>query len=874
MNAICKCRENGEMSRWNRVTLVTFLVLTWISVWLTPVHARVLFLVHADGNTADADFARGVSTARPVPTNDYAVVGTRDGGRFGRALDITRSSANCTYAAAGNFDPRRGTAELWFRVDKHAKGQYHPLFGWYRLPRKPGDKKRDSGFEVYLHDSVMVLGLYTPEYKGHTQRVPMKVGQWHHLEVNWNCLEGAGRSEYSVFLDGKRVIRVIDGGALTPAPGGSDKLAGMIHVGVWDYGWGICLFGMVDELRISDQVEHPGDFQPPGKPYHSPGTLLYARETHQVVGRRLKQLAAETRALGAFSGAEGDGAAAMVIREGRGTVEKVSRVLATMTPTLKSKGADVKRLGTTVDAAVAAVSRARVAVHRVTAVATAMAAKEDKRSLLFKDLNDGLVGDAIVLNGRQLFIDQHVIEDIQGAKRVLNQPIKHPRNPLLVADKPWEKTMLNRGSVIYDKQAKLFKMWYSVYTTDLADQLLCYATSVDGLKWDKPAVNPADGSNVIPNFKAANPPSVFKDLHETDPARRYKMLYGAGTSKKYTTNAAYSPDGLKWTPEPANPVIPHSDTLNSCFWDAGRKRYVAFVRFGPPNIRMVSRVESPDFVHWSPKVTVIGRRPVDMPFDTKLYGMRVLPYHGTFLGFLSAYHGETIKPIPEDKLWMDRTNVQLTFSRNGLTWEPVGQSGTIPGGDARTGKRDWKRIAEQATFLPYGESRETDWDWGQVYPFDPPLVVDDQVWLYYQGLKGRHWFKYHKDSLESGFGLATIRRDGFVSVDAPGAGMLQTRRFIAIGDTLVINANAGEGEIRVEAVDALGRVVKGFSRDDCDPIRGDKVRHVVSWKKDANCHSLQARPIKLRFHLKRAKLYSFEFQIRRNNFVPLSYSQK
>ncbi|MEE3284420.1 MAG: hypothetical protein VX311_07540, partial [Planctomycetota bacterium] len=144
----------------------------------------------------------------------------------------------------------------------------------------------------------------------------------------------------------------------------------------------------------------------------------------------------------------------------------------------------------------------------------------------------------------------------------------------------------------------------------------------------------------------------------------------------------------------------------------------------------------------------------------------------------------------------------------------------------------------------------------------------------YQGLKGRHWFKYHKDSLESGFGLATIRRDGFVSIDAAGVGMLQTRRFIAIGDTLVINANAEGGEIRVEAVDALGRVIKGFSRDDCEPIRGDKVRHVVSWKKDANCHSLQARPIKLRFHLKRAKLYSFEFQIRRNHFVPLTYSQK
>jgi hypothetical protein len=118
-----------------------------------------------------------------------------------------------------------------------------------------------------------------------------------------------------------------------------------------------------------------------------------------------------------------------------------------------------------------------------------------------------------------------------------------------------------------------------------------------------------------------------------------------------------------------------------------------------------------------------------------------------------------------------------------------------------------------------------------------------------------------------------LRLDGFVSVEAEQAGTLQTRRFIASGDTLVINAKVDGGEIRVEAIDALGRVIKGFSKDECTPIRGDSVRHVVSWKGGPNCHPLQARPIKLRFYLKRASLYSFAFQIRRNHFVPLSFRQ-
>ena len=848
----------------NEILLVAFVM---VAATASPGWAKVLFLVHADGPTADADFALGSRTARPVVANAYKLAGTVDGGRFGRALNLNSNSANCTYDATGNLDPRRGTVELWFKIENHKEGMYHPLFGWYRPPHQPGNKKRLSAIEVYFRNSAMTFALHTPESKGYTEAVPLKVGQWQHLEVNWDCAGGAGKSVYNVFVDGKRVIRVENGGAVSGGKGSR------LHLGIWDYGFGHFSHGLLDEIRISDQIEHPREFQPPRRPYNLPGTLQYVRETHEAAVRRLKQLAGEIRSLKAFSGADGDGAAAKVIRDGQATLEKISNVQKAMATTLKSNDADASRLGAVIDTAIAEVNRARVAIHRVQAAAAVVAATEDRRSLLFKDLNDELVGDAVILRGRQLFIDDYIIEKLEGARKVLNQPVKHPRNPLIVPDKPWEKTLLNRGSVIYDEQEKLFKMWYSVYTADLKEQLLCYATSRDGIKWDKPVVNPADQSNVIPGFKAANPPNVFKDVHDPDPARRYKMLYGAGKPRKYTTNAAYSPDGLKWTPGPANPVIPHSDTLNSCFWDPARRCYVAYVRFGPPNTRLITLTESPDFVHWSPKVTVLRQGRIDEPFQTKHYGMRVLPYEGTLLGFLSAYHGETIRPIPADQLWKDRTNVQLAFSRNGLNWGRVGHSGVIAGGARQDTKRDWKQVAAQATFLPYGASRKTDWDWGQVYPFDSPLIVGDRILIYYQGMKGRHWFKYHKDPLESGFGLATLRLDGFVSVEAEQAGTLQTRRFIAIGDTLVINAKVDGGEIRVEAIDALGRVIKGFSKDECTPIRGDSVRHVVSWKGGANCHPLQARPIKLRFYLKRASLYSFAFQIRRNHFVPLSFRQ-
>ncbi len=174
--------------------------------------------------------------------------------------------------------------------------------------------------------------------------------------------------------------------------------------------------------------------------------------------------------------------------------------------------------------------------------------------------------------------------------------------------------------------------------------------------------------------------------------------------------------------------------------------------------------------------------------------------------------------------------------------------------------------AEQATFLPYGDFRK-DWDWGQIYPHPPPLVVGDEVRFYYTGNTGRHWHTYHKDTRESGVGMATLRLDGFVSVEAQNEGTLTTRPLVFFGDTQVVNANAVGGSLVVEALDAEGKVIEGFGSADCTPIASDSVRHIVAWQGNLDCHLLQGRPIRLRFHLKAAKLYAFEPRIRHNHYL-------
>ena len=55
----------------------------------------------------------------------------------------------------------------------------------------------------------------------------------------------------AVYLDGRSVIRATDRLSLKEA-------GGLLHLGIWDYGFGHQLKGRIDELRITDQIEEHG----------------------------------------------------------------------------------------------------------------------------------------------------------------------------------------------------------------------------------------------------------------------------------------------------------------------------------------------------------------------------------------------------------------------------------------------------------------------------------------------------------------------------------------------------------------------------------------------------------------------------------------
>ena len=111
--------------------------------------------------------------------------------------------------------------------------------------------------------------------------------------------------------------------------------------------------------------------------------------------------------------------------------------------------------------------------------------------------------DIVLLKGKQLFIDDYIIDEMQGVTKVLNRSVKHPKNPLAVPDLPWEKnSFYANGSAIYDSQDKLFKIWIHLWKHQ-GDELAAtvglygYLTSTDGVEWRKPIINQAEKANRV-----------------------------------------------------------------------------------------------------------------------------------------------------------------------------------------------------------------------------------------------------------------------------------------------------------------------------------------------------------------------------------------
>jgi hypothetical protein len=186
-------------------------------------------------------------------------------------------------------------------------------------------------------------------------------------------------------------------------------------------------------------------------------------------------------------------------------------------------------------------------------------------------------------------------------------------------------------------------------------------------------------------------------------------------------------------------------------------------------------------------------------------------------------------------------DIQLAWSRDGIHWQ---------------------RHPERPIFLPTGVP--DSYDWGMVFVVQGLPEKDGRVLVYYRGDEAFHTNASGQNGKIGHLCLASLRQDGFVSLDAPTEGYMLTKPLRCPGGKLYINAKtAGTGFVRVAARrgDGVndGDWIEGWSFDDGPAFTGDSTDATLIWKSGKSFDSLKGDAIRLHFWMQKAELYSFWF---------------
>ena len=434
----------------------------------------------------------------------------------------------------------------------------------------------------------------------------------------------------------------------------------------------------------------------------------------------------------------------------------------------------------------------------------------------------------------EMFVDNYLIDKMNGVQLVLHEP--KLAGTAIVFDRPWEGKTGAYTTII--KDGGTYRMYRRGGMSDFdgsPKEVTIYAESKDGMVWTKPnldlyEINGSKENNVI---LAGDPPfshnfSPFLDANKDAPQeQRYKALAGTLDSGLV---AFVSADGIHWKKMQSEPVLKGTpgefffDSQNVSFWSTAEERYVCYFRIGMqkrpfgPTLRSVARATSKDFIHWS-KFT-----PLKPNLENEhLYTTQTHPY-------FRAPHIYIALPT---RFMAERGNsTDILFMT------------------ARGGGR-YSRLFKQAFIRP-GLNRDNWNDRGNYAALNVVPTSPEEMSIYVDRRGGDpHYLE-----------RMTLRTDGFVSANAGhDGGELLTKPFVFQGNALKINySTSAAGGIRVEILDQSGAPVPGFSFDECAEIVGDEIEQTVAWKNGGDVQVLAGKPIRLRFVLKDADLYSLKFE--------------
>ncbi len=473
----------------------------------------------------------------------------------------------------------------------------------------------------------------------------------------------------------------------------------------------------------------------------------------------------------------------------------------------------------------------------------------------------------------ELMVDDFLVAQMAGAELRLHHPT--PQETVMVFDRPWEGSACGYVTVFEDEDRyrMYYKAWHlavdeegvdggGVRTSDLR---ICYAESDDGISWHRPELGlyEHDGSaanNIVWSGLGSHGFAPFRDPNpDASPQVRYKA-FGHGTHDgSRAVFAIGSPDGIHWSMMRDDPVLTGCafDSQNLAFWDSTRGEYRAYVRdfrggaLGV-GLRDIKTATSPDFLTWTePRWLSYPGAP-----DEALYTNQIAPYPRAphiFVGLPARYvergWSPSMRRLP------DARNREMRSRSQGRYGMAVTDSLLMTSRDGRTFNR-WGEA-----FLRPGIQRPDSWAYGDHYlqwqlveTASPLPGAPDELSLY--AVEG--YWTGDRSSLRR----YSLRVDGFVSLNAPlSGGEMVTKPLTFAGDRLVLNVStSAAGGMRVEVQDASGVPIDGHALEDCDEVFGDEIERTVTWRDgDSDLSALAGEPVRLRFVMRDADLFSLKF---------------
>jgi len=494
---------------------------------------------------------------------------------------------------------------------------------------------------------------------------------------------------------------------------------------------------------------------------------------------------------------------------------------------------------------------------------------------------------------RQLFLDNYMLDHLEGVERVFPSPHR-PDQPILeVGDLPWEMhdNPITAGTLCDPADGK-FKMWYTQSLSGdpfNTGQVLCYAESTDCLHWTKPLSERClpyqehTATNIVARDTAAT--TVVLNHDQNDPEKKYLLLncpYGRARELGQTilSEVSASPDGIVWRTLSEDTQWRHQHHMR-IIWDEAIQRWIGYGQYSHhwhhgPRTRQIGRQESADFINWSPKEVVISADwDPNLPPHLEFHEMSIRKIGGLYIGITGEAMTDPVwcANTQNGANWRDQFHVRLGLysSRDGKRWQRVGGPGAwVPNGPP--GSSDWGyacfSAGEQLLYrgkihIPYTACPDKQ-HWFVKSPGAQRALVPEETyrsqraeWESLGHALGR-WPKRKRT-----VGALILREDGWAELrPSYELGRAFSKQFVFEGDSLQINAACAAGYVRVEILDPYFRPYLGFAAADCDPACTDDPQQIwrtVTWRGNPDVRSLWNKPCRLVFHLHQASLYAFQF---------------